>query len=380
LVTVVLALSGLLATDSVAEAAKPCTSARSVAKAQSHAKRMAKRHGATSRRARHARAQARRRALQRRRCRAARRAERLAKARAAATVVPARPFAPDSYVNAPLADDAPLDPQSAAWVAELRRQVARYGPYMNTTRYSTPVYTVPSWQKTVRVKVDKYDPALQAALERVPLPGNARPAPGTDGTLVVWQPSTDTMWEFWRLNKTLLDGWHTDHGGRMIGVSTNPGHYVDPAAWGATATSIPALAGLIRLHELEAGRIDHALGFAMPEHRRGVFSWPAQRTDGTDARLTAIPAGTRFRIDPALDLSTLPMAPIVRMMAEAVQRYGMVLRDRAAAVTFTAEDPAPTGTDPYHGPGGYYGGEYIGRLLEQFPWEHLQALRTQVNG
>jgi hypothetical protein len=379
LVMSLLALVGVLPLTGGAQAA-PCPSKRSVAKAAKHATKVAKREGRASRRARRARARARARAAERRRCVAARRAARR-KAAAAATSEPApgRPFAASSFWNAPLPDNTKLDVNSATYVGELRRQVAAHGPYLNTTRYSTPVYTVPAWQKTVRVKLDKYDPLLSAAFARVPLPDNARPAAGTDGHLVVWQPSTDMMWEFWRLDRWLLDGWHADFGGRMHGVSANPGHYTDPPGWGATATSIPLLGGLIRLHELQAGRIDHGLAFAMPEHKRGVFSWPAQRTDGKSWRLTAIPAGTRFRIDPKLDMSAIPMAPIVRMMAEAVQRYGMVLRDGAGSVTFYAEDPSPTGRNPYTAPNGYFGGEYVGRLLEQFPWEHLQALETTVN-
>jgi hypothetical protein len=378
LVMLVLALAAVLSLAGVAQAAAPCPTARSVAKSASHAKKVAKREGRTSRRARRARATARARAAQRRRCLAARRRAEATKAQAAAAT-PVRPFAPSSFWNAPLPDDAPLDVNSAMYVAELRRQVAAHGPYVNTTRYSVPVYTVPSWQKKVRVKLDNNHPELSEAFARVPLPDNARPAAGTDANLVVWQPSTDTLWEFWRLDKWLLDGWHADFGGRMHGVSANPGHYTDPPGWGATATSIPLLGGLIRLHELEAGRIDHGLAFAMPEHKRGVFSWPAQRTDGKSWRLTAVPAGTRFRIDPRLDLDTIPMAPIVRLMADAVQRYGMVLRDGAGAVTFYAEDPTPTGRNPYLGPNGHFGGEYIGQLLEQFPWAHLQALRTQVS-
>jgi hypothetical protein len=229
------------------------------------------------------------------------------------------------------------------------------------------------------VRLDGRNPALAEAFQRVPIPLNAVEAAGTDGHLVVWQPSTDTMWEFWRAYKW-LDGWHAVYGGRMTGVSTNPGHFTDPPVWGATATSLPLLGGLIRLEELEAGRIDHALAFAIPEIRRQVYSWPAQRTDGSSFRPDAIPAGTRFRIDPRLDLSTLPMSPLVRRMAEAVQRYGMVVRDGGRAVAFYAEDSTPTGRNPYLGPTGYFEGRYVSHLLQEFPWEHLQALRTQLRG
>jgi hypothetical protein len=282
--------------------------------------------------------------------------------------------------NKALSDDAPLDPKSAVYVSDLNRQLQQWVPYMNTTQYSTPVYTVPADQPVVRVNLDEvaaFLPALQLAWERVPVPPGARAAAGTDGNLVVWQPSKDTLWEFWRASRQ-TDGWHARYGGRMEHVSSNPGYFTSPTTWGASASSLAILGGLVRLDELAAGRIDHALAMGIPELRAGWYSWPAQRTDGTIASEDAIPEGARFRVDPRLDLSTLSMAPVVRMLAEAAQRYGIVVRDRAGAITFYGEDPGPTGSNPYLGPTGYFGGAPIHELLRQFPWAHLQVLRTQL--
>jgi hypothetical protein len=137
---------------------------------------------------------------------------------------------------------------------------------------------------------------------------------------------------------------------------------------------------MITLDELRQGRIGHALALAIPQLKAGVFSWPAQRTDGTSTAASAIPAGTRFRLDPALDLDALSLPWLVRLMAEAAQRHGIVVRDTAGAVTFFGEDPTPTGTDPWRGPGGFFGNQYPDTLLARFPWERLQALQTQIGG
>ena len=162
----------------------------------------------------------------------------------------------------------------------------------------------------------------------------------------------------------------------MRNVSTNPGHFTDPPGWGATATSIPLLGGLMRIDEIRQGRIDHALAMAIPLTLKGAWSWPAQRTDGSvDTNADAIPQGARFRIDPKLDLNTLQMDPLVRMMAVAAQKYGIVVRDTAGAVTFYGEDPTPTGSNPW---GGFYGQKYPSELLAQFPWASLQALKTDM--
>ncbi|MGH2837685.1 MAG: calcium-binding protein, partial [Thermoleophilaceae bacterium] len=291
----------------------------------------------------------------------------------------APPFAPDSFWNTALPADAPVDARSADYVSELQRQRGLVPSYINTTQYSVPVYTVPSGQPTVRVILDSQyaEPDLREAWQEVPIPANAKPAVGTDGHLVVVQPSTDTMWEFWRAEER-ADGWHAAWGGKMTDVSTNPGFFTNPSNWGGTATSLPLLGGLIRLDELEAGRIDHVLALAIPEIKKAVFSWPAQRSDGSLDSPNAIPEGTRFRLDPTLDLNTLQMSPVVRMIARAAQDYGIVLRDGAGSVALYGEDPTPTGTNPYAGPNGYFQGKSPATLMQQFPWSRLQALKTNL--
>jgi hypothetical protein len=287
-----------------------------------------------------------------------------------------RAFAARSVWNSPLPRNAQLDPASDKLVAELQRQVSLGAPWINTWSYSTPVYRVPADQPTVKVTLDVPYAPLQRAWSAVPIPRSARPAEGTDAHLVVWQRSTDTMWEFWHLRN--VDGaWHARWGGRMTHVSRSPGYYTGAQRnWGATATSLPLLGGLITLDDLKRRRIDHALAMAIPEARRGSWSWPAQRTDGKSAAHIAVPEGARFRLDPALDVDRLGLPPLVAMMAHAAQRYGIVVRDQSGVVTFYGEDPSPTGRNPWSEPGGWFQGKDAASLLRQFPWQHLQALLT----
>ncbi len=72
------------------------------------------------------------------------------------------------------------------------------------------------------------------------------------------------------------------------------------------------------------------------------------------------------------------------MIAEAAQRYGIVLRDGSgsadgsSSVTLYGEDPTPTGTNPYAGPNGWFQGKSPATLMQQFPWSRLQALKTNL--
>jgi hypothetical protein len=132
------------------------------------------------------------------------------------------------------------------------------------------------------------------------------------------------------------------------------------------------IGGLIRLNELKRGEIDHALAMAIPDIKRNGFVWPATRTDGDYRGLNAIPMGTRLRIDPAVDVESLPMSAAGKMIARAAQHYGIVIRDHADhAVTFYGEDPAPTGTDPYPQ---IFAGQSPNVVLQGFPWNRLQVL------
>lgn len=290
-------------------------------------------------------------------------------------------FAADSVWNAPLDPGAPLHENSDRLVEELVRQVDRYGPWINTTAYSTPLIIAEADTPTQVVDLTAtWGPNLQAAWQSVPIPADAVAAAGTDRHLTIWQPSTDTLWEFWRAEKT-GESWRARWGARIDNVSRSPG-IVAPVAgeyWGATATSLPAIAGTVLLSEFAAGRIDHALALAIPKSKADEFVWPALRTDGEGVpgvpAANQIPEGAHLRLPADFDLSRLAGAhPAVRMLAVAARDHGIILRDKAGAVTFYAEDPATHAGDPYRD---VFGGAEIWEVAREFPWSDLQVLRPR---
>jgi hypothetical protein len=303
---------------------------------------------------------------------------------------PFRFFSASSFWNTPLADDASIDPESTAITDAFETTIAHElqtgnGPWINTTDYSVPIYTVPANQPTVPVRLFSqfYSPSLQSAWSEVPLPPDALPSAGSDQHLVVWQPGSDRIWEFWRL--TQADGeWRAGWGGAMQNVSSNAGVYGTDAWagaeswWGATASSLSIVGGLITLEDLQQGEIDHGLALAIPNVRADFYTAPARRTDGTSENPLALPEGAHLRLDPDLDLAALHLPPLTLMIAEAAQRYGIVVRDRAKVAHFFAQDPSPTGANPYVGKGGYFEGKSPAQLLSQFPWGQLQLLAMEL--
>lgn len=295
------------------------------------------------------------------------------------------PFASSSIWNKQLAPDTPLASNSSSLVAQLQHQVASFGTWINTSSYSTPIYTVSGSQKRVPVSLHTENTSLSARdltkvfRAGVPIPSDARPAPGTDRDLVIWQPSSDTMWELWVAERKGA-GWSADWGGRMLHVSRNPGYFTYPTDWGTAATSLPLLGGMMRISDLRAGHIDHALAISIPEARKYIYASPAQRTDGKLDSADAIPEGTRFRLDPKLDIAKLGLPPLTRMIAEAAQRYGLIVRDQSGAVAMYAEQNTDPRGNPYSGANGLFDGQTPKALLQAFPWSHLEVVKAPLHG
>jgi hypothetical protein len=294
----------------------------------------------------------------------------------------------------PSAPAAPVDPSSALRTAGLRTEVQAEqlrgnGPWINDVAYSTPVYRVSGTQARVPVTLDGQaatNPLSVALRAGVPIPADAVPATGTDGAIVIYQASTDTLWEFWRAVK-LSDGWHARWGGALQHATSSPGYFSNASwaglaswqgwTWGTTASSQSVLAGLVTLDDLRSGHINHALALQVPAMCKGSFTYPAQRTDGSSIAANCLPAGARLRIDPSLDLSTLAMPPITRELAQAAQAYGMIVVDQTHSIVgFRAESPRPLGgANPYAGATGFYGGLRPNKFLASFPWARLQLMR-----
>lgn len=306
-------------------------------------------------------------------------------------------FSATSVWNQPLSPVAATDPNSAAMVSDLAGQAASeyqqgIGPDIGTTG-TTTVYQVGPNQPTVQVHLSNptlwWRVSLQSAFDAVPVPATAQPAAGSDAEMTIWQPSTNKLWEFFQMEKE-PDGWHAAWGGAMQNVSQSPGYYTTsswPGAlsvWGATATSLPAAAGMITLHDIQQGHIDHALAIELPYPRAGVWTWPAQRSDGTGTDPNAIPEGAQLRLNPNLNLAALHLPPLTMMIAQAAQKYGMIVRDQTHwAIGLFAENPIPLGTDPYYtsgrpSPTGPFGGQWPDALLNDFPWSSLVVLKMNL--
>jgi CubicO group peptidase (beta-lactamase class C family) len=295
-------------------------------------------------------------------------------------------FASDSFWYAPIKPDAALHPDSKNLVAAFLRQKARGVDdivAINTESFASPVYVADEHTPTVTVKVDrcfKMSDAdfkgLTAQFNAVPIPKFAEPAGGDDQEMTIYQPTSDTMWEFWRAEKT--DEWHACWGGRMEHVSKSSG--VWPKPFGATATGLPFAGGQITREELDAHEIKHVIGISLVQASDSYTS-PAVRSDGTGCcGDLCIPEGARFRLDPCVDVDKLGMHPVGKTIAKAAQRYGFVVWDKAGTTSLRVKNPKSYtrpagGEDPYPK---IFAPKDQWTVLDGFPWDKIQFLPFEI--
>ncbi|MGI5184529.1 hypothetical protein ACQEVZ_50575 [Dactylosporangium sp. CA-152071] len=319
----------------------------------------------------------------------------------AATAVPAAPahaggqhtkpvngFSRQGPWNTKLPRHVPLAANSAAVVENIRLdKVNNYGSWaVNTDEYSTPIFTVgrdtptQRWTFSDCLNLPHLAPVIADSLAAVPTPADLIVSKGTDAAVTIYQPSTDTYWDFWRAERDAAGHWSACWGGKIEHYSRNPGVFTNPL--GATATGLPMGAFTIRIDELRRGRIDHAVNIATVRTRKDCNSWPATRNDGNTEGADIPCEGQRFRLDPAFDISVV-RSPAARTIARAMQEYGLIMTDKAGALVTYAEDPRPYmaangGVDPYFAlmdpddivPDGAE--KYL--ILGDIPVERLQAL------
>jgi serine/threonine-protein kinase len=161
----------------------------------------------------------------------------------------------------------------------------------------------------------------------------------TDGDchlLVVHHP-TNKLYEMWRAN---ISGGKF-YGGCATVWDLNKSY---PRGRGDQCTSadaggFPISAMVFTADEVAKGSIDHAIRFILPNSRirRGVYVRPATHaSDVLTGGANAPPYGVRLRLRRDFPLEQLPTEG-ARVVARALQRYGMILAD-GGKVPLTAAD------------------------------------------
>jgi serine/threonine-protein kinase len=257
---------------------------------------------------------------------------------ALAAAAPAAAHLPAFEPASPWSEDvsgAPVDAQSAALIAWLA-SVGGFGFGRMQIDFSIEVLDADEQAPFLSFEPtgDFYSPDCDH--EPVPVPpggaleGESGYACEGDGDchLIVWHRPSKRLFEMWRAD--LRGG---DFLGGCLAVWDLARPY-GPAGRGeqctsADASGFPIAPLLFDADEVAAGEIRHAIRFILPNARIRHRSYVRPATHATGAAsggVDAPPYGTRLRLRADYPVESLPN-PGARVVARALQRYGMLLAD-----------------------------------------------------
>ena len=239
---------------------------------------------------------------------------------------------------------APVDPQSSAIIANLAA-AGGFGNGRLQIDFSIAVLTadLSTPYRSFTPTEDFYTPDCDLFPLPVPpsgaLEGEAGYSCVGDGDchLIVLHQPTNTLYEMWRADITsgvfrggCLAIWDLDR----IYPASGRGEQCTSA----DAAGLPIMPLLFTADEIAAGVIDHAIRFILPNARMqaGVYVHPATHA-GAPSGQGMPPYGARFRLRANYPLWSLPDEG-TRIIARALQRYGMILSDGGNIALTAADD------------------------------------------
>jgi len=263
---------------------------------------------------------------------------------------PGGPFFPPGMFFDQDVSALPPAPTSAAAIASLRRAGGwGYGDRFHID-FSMEVLRVDGTDHPTRMfrpTEDFYEPDCDHVEVPVPEDGNVEGEEGYacdqggDCHLIVWAPDQHQLFEMWRAH---MSGSRFD-GGCLAVWDTS--RVYGPTARGdqctaADAAGFPIAPMLFTADEVAAGSIDHAIRFVMPNDRiQDGFVRPATHGTHTTGGADAPHYGFHLRLRADFPLDQLP-SDGARVVARALQRYGMYHADGGEVVLTAASDRRTT--------------------------------------
>ena len=272
------------------------------------------------------------------------------------------PFPEGSLWNSPLPARPSVAPDSAEKIAYWLTQIRT--PLLGLRTYATAIAVAAPGARGHRITCTVYDCPNIHQFGPVPIPAGTRADPSADGHLAIWDPEASREWDLW------MSGCPADCSLAGGGGSFSTDTLVPSVRYGANAAGVPLLAGIIHPEEIRAGRIRHPLVFSSPNVGVGHVC-PASQDDGENPDPRALREGTLLQLDPAVDVSALPLPRWQKTIAHALQRYGMYLVDGAGSLEIGAENPINRGDRwgdlGFEGPSAAF--------VEEFPWRRMRVLQ-----
>ena len=254
-----------------------------------------------------------------------------------------RVFPADNYWHADVSS-LPVHRRSKQWISHMSptsRLHPDFGPSYGAqpVPYGIPYTVVAHSHQRVHVHFTYADESDDVGYPLGP-DSKIEGGSGADGDrhVLLVDRGTCRLYELYNVHHR--DGRWTAGSGATWSLNSNK---LRPAGWtSADAAGLSILAGLLRLDEVEAGRVNHAIRFTTNITDRR-YIWPARHQAGSVDDHTYPPMGARFRLKHSFDISSYRAD--TRVVLRAMKRYGLVLADNGSPWYFqgTSEKGWPSG-------------------------------------
>jgi hypothetical protein len=232
-------------------------------------------------------------------------------------------FPPHNAINQDISR-APVDPNSAAYVASIGASGHLHPDFGSPAQYGIPYTVVGPSQPSVPIRFTAYgdqsDPGPYPVPANAPVEGAGQPG---DQHVLVVQNGTCKLYELYSAQRT-AGGWDAGSGA-VFNLSSDA---LRPDGWtSADAAGLPMFPLLVRYDEVAAGAIDHALRFTVAHTQRGYIH-PATHFASSSGDPSLPPMGLRLRLKASYDLSSFSGPALVILTA--LKRYGMIVADNGS--------------------------------------------------
>jgi hypothetical protein len=195
----------------------------------------------------------------------------------------------------------------------------------STDHYGIPWQVVPASQPGVPVTfnyADQSDPGPYPIPPGAKVEGGANS--GGDMHVLVVQQGTCLLFETWSSTQNASgNGWTCGSGAKFdLGSDA-----LRPDGWtSADAAGLPVLPGLVKVSEVTAGAVKHAMRFTMSKTQQGYIHPATHAAGSSDATLP--PMGLRLRLKASFDTSPFTGPSLVILTA--MKQYGLILADNGS--------------------------------------------------
>jgi hypothetical protein len=229
---------------------------------------------------------------------------------------------------------APVDPNSANYIAAIGAGGHLHADFGTNPGYGIPYTIVGARQKQVPIKFSEFGEQSNPGPYPVPLDAPVEGA-GEEGDrhVLVLQKGTCKLYELYNARRSGA-GWEAGSGA-VFNLRSNA---LRPEGWtSADAAGLPILPLLVRYPEVHAGQIDHALRVTVERTQRGYIH-PATHFASSDADPNLPPMGLRLRLKADYSLAGFHGQALV--VLRALKRYGLIVADNGSSWYITGAPSA----------------------------------------